>query len=130
MQPKLLCLMVLLLVVTVAGCAPLVAGAGAGAGVYSYVTGELSRTYPVPFDQADAAVSNALDYLKITVIDTKTGDNKTVITAKQSDGTPVTVKLFTVSLDATEIRVRSGAVGYWNKDVSELIHASIAQRLR
>jgi len=30
----------------------------------------------------------------------------------------------------TKVSVRSGMVGIWDKNVSELIHASIAQRLQ
>ncbi|MCK7509672.1 MAG: DUF3568 family protein [Desulfobacterales bacterium] len=31
------------------GCAALVVAAGAGAGAYTYVNGELARTYPAPY---------------------------------------------------------------------------------
>ncbi|MFO7972243.1 MAG: DUF3568 family protein [Desulfobacterales bacterium] len=50
--------------------------------------------------------------------------------AKQTDGTPVTIKTATRAPGTTEVSIRSGILGVWDKKVSELIHASIAQRLQ
>jgi len=61
----------------------------------------------------------------------KTSDSiKATIKAKQSNGTPVTIKTVMITPGTTEVSVRSGIVGIWDKKVSELIHASIAQRLQ
>ena len=119
----------LALVLLTGGCAALVVGAGTGAGVYSYVEGELRRAYPADFSSALAATEQALAHLKIRV-ESKAADGiTTVLKAKRTDGTPVTVKVTRVSPRITEIGVRSGIVGLWDKNVSELIHATIAQRL-
>jgi len=119
----------LALLLLTGGCAALVVGAGTGAGVYSYVEGELRRAYPADFSSALAATEQALAHLKIR-IESKTADGvTTLLKAKRSDGTPVTVKVIRVSPRITEIGVRSGVVGLWDKNVSELIHATIAKRL-
>jgi hypothetical protein len=54
-----------------AGCAALVVGAGTGAGVYTWIKGELQRSYAADFDHTEKAVIQSLDYLKIA-IDEKT----------------------------------------------------------
>lgn len=112
------------------GCAVIIAGAGAGAGVYTYVKGELKRTYPVRVGPALEASLAALDQLRIQV-DKKTSDGITdTIDARRSDGTPVVVRVAAVTPAFTEISVRTGVLGVWEKEVSELIHATIAQRLQ
>ena len=109
------------------GCAALVAGAGAG--VYTYVSGELKRTYNAPFDKAVSDSLAALQELKITFLDKRSSGITTTIDAEKSDGTPVTVIITIRGPNVTEVSVRTGVVGYWDKKVSELIHAHIAKRL-
>ena len=119
----------LALVLLTGGCAALLVGAGTGAGVYSYIEGELRRAYPAACSSALAATEQALADLKIRV-ESKTADGvTTLLRAKRADGTPVILKVTRVSPRITEIGVRSGVVGLWDKNVSELIHATIAQRL-
>lgn len=111
------------------GCPLFIAGVGAGAGVFTYIHGELKRTYSANFGAAVTASKEALENLEITITGENSGETWTTITAKQANSTPVTVKLKMEGLDATEISVRTGAFGVWDKDVSELIHVSIAQKL-
>lgn len=111
------------------GCPLFIAGVGAGAGVFTYIHGELKRTYPVNFDSAVSACKEALDKLEITVTEENSADNRVMIAGRQTNGTPVNIKIERVGLDITEISVRTGSLGVWDKDVSELIHASIAHRL-
>jgi len=111
------------------GCAAVIIGAGAGAGMYSYFEGELRRAYPADVDRAMDACLQTLDSLKIRIESKETDGVTTTLKAKRADGTPVSVKVTMLSPRGTEIGVRSGFVGLWDKDVSELIHASIAQRL-
>ncbi|MBI9082425.1 MAG: DUF3568 family protein [Desulfobacterales bacterium] len=112
------------------GCAVIIAGVGAGAGVYTYVRGELKRTYPVTVAPALKASLAALDDLKIQ-IDRKQSDGIVdTIEAKRSDGTPVVIRVAAVTPTFTEVSVRTGVLGVWDKEVSELIHATIAQRLQ
>ncbi len=112
------------------GCAVFLAGAGAGAGVYTYINGELKTSYQATFDETNRACTTVLKSLEM-VITEKTSDSiKAKIKAKQTDGTPVTIKTVMITPGTTEVSVRSGIIGVWDKKISELIHASIAQRLQ
>jgi len=111
------------------GCFALVAGTAAGVGVYSYMDGELKRSYPESFDKIYAICIDTLEGLKINVEEKESDGIGATITAKRVDGSPVWVKVFMITPKITEVSVRSGVVGIWDKKVSELIHASIAQRL-
>ncbi len=113
------------------GCPVLIAGAGAGAAAYTFVEGELVRTYQAPFDKAINAAKETLTDLKMNIVEEPAGDAiKSVIKAERSDGTPITITLAMVAQNITKIKVRSGVIGYWQQKVSKIIHASIAQRLQ
>lgn len=113
-----------------AGCAVVVTGAGVGAGVYTYMNGQLQRSYQAPFDKTNQACTATLKSLKIAIIEEASDGINTTIKAKRTDGTPVIIKTAMIEPRITEVSVRSGVVGVWDKRVSELIHASIAQRLQ
>ncbi len=127
---KLLPLLLIPCILFTTGCPVLVVG-GAGAGAYSYIKGELKRTYQSPFDKTMQASLDTLENLKITVTEQPAGDSiESIVRAKRSDGTPIIVKVAMVAPNITEVSIRSGAVGIWDKKVSQLIHANIAQRLQ
>ena len=107
------------------GCAAIVAGAGAGTGVYTWVKGELIRSYAKDFAHTENATVQSLEYLKITIDEKNQKGSETIIKARQSNGSPVTVKIRTVRYDMTEVGIRSGYVGYWDRKNAELIHATI-----
>lgn len=111
--------------ITMAGCAALIVGAGAGAGVYTWVKGELIRSYAKDFDTTEKAVVESLSYLKITIEEKNQTGSETTIKARQSDGSPVAATIRTVRYDMTEVAVRCGYVGYWDRKNAELIHATI-----
>ena len=112
------------------GCAAFIAGTGAGAGVYTYVNGELKTSYQATFDETNRACIAVLKSLEMEITENTSDSNKAKIKARQTDGTPVTIKTAMRAPGTTEVSVRSGIVGVWDKKVSELIHASIAQRLQ
>ena len=114
----------------ISGCAAFVAGTGAGVGVYSYVNGELKTSYYAKFDETNRACTAVLNDLEMEITEEKIDSTKATIKAKQSNGTPVVIKTVMITPGTTEVSVRSGIVGIWDKKVSELIHASIAQRLQ
>jgi hypothetical protein len=112
------------------GCAALVVGAGAGGGAYTYVNGELVATYAVPYTAAMAACTQLLQDLGMPVKEQASDGVRTTIATERKDGTPMTIKVKITGLDATEISVRTGVVGYWNKDLSEKFQGYIAERLK
>ena len=113
----------------VSGCAALVVGAGAGTGAYTYVNGELVRTYPVRYTAAMAVCTQLLQDLGMPVKEQGSDGVQTTIVTERKDGTPMTIKVKIIGLDATEVSVRTGVVGYWNKDLSEKFQEYIAERL-
>jgi len=129
MPTRLAAAALILSILVCSGCAAVVAGAGAGAGVYTYVSGELKRTYNAPFDKAVADSLAALQDLKIAVRQKSSSGITTTIDAEKSDKTPVMVSITIQGANLTEVAVRTGVVGLWDKKVSELIHAHIAKRL-
>ena len=111
------------------GCV-LLAGAGAGAGAYSYVNGELTRTYTASYSQVMDVCTTVLEDLKMPIRERTSDGTRTTITTERKDGTPVTVKVGIVGVDMTEVAVRTGLVGYWDRDLSMQFQEYIARRLQ
>jgi hypothetical protein len=111
------------------GCNPFIVGTSAGVGVFTYVNGKLTRSYQATFDGTNQACIAALNSLEISIIGKSSDGIHTTITAEKTDGTPVTVNTVMLESKITEVSVRSGIVGVWDKKVSKLIHARIAQKL-
>jgi hypothetical protein len=112
----------------VSGCAALVIGAGAGAGAYTYVNGELARTYPSPYARTMEVCTQLLSDLGMPILSQTTEGVQSVIETTRKDGTPMTLKVKIVGLDLTEVSVRTGVVGYWNRDLSMQFHDFLARR--
>jgi hypothetical protein len=132
---KILMLFVLIIHLAASGCAVVaigVAGAGAGFGTYTYLEGELRRMYQAGHEESIQAVMSALPELAMSLKDKTSYDFgiKTVITAQRRDGLQVVIKIKSETAKVSEIGVRSGYVGIWDKQASEQIHDVIAQRLR
>ena len=127
-KPLMLLLLAVFLMAT--GCAAIVAGTATGVGVYSYYRGELKRTYPETFPKSVDACLVTLKELKITVEKKESDGVKASISAKQTDGTAVVVNVTSIAPKLTEVSVRSGVIGVWDKQVSELIHATIAKNIQ
>jgi len=92
--------------------------------------GQLIRSYQAPFDKTNRACTATLENLKMAITEETSDGIRATIKAKQTDGSPVTVQTVMIDPKITEVSVRSGVVGVWDKKISELIHASIAQRLQ
>ena len=99
------------------GCAALVVGAGAGAGTYTYIQGDLNRSYEVKFDSALKICIGILEDLDQPIIE------------KSSDGGKTTLKSKPWILWGS-MAVRTGRVGYWKREVSQQFHDFIEERLK
>ncbi len=127
---KLMPLALIGLLLLPAGCGPIIAGTAAGVGVYSYYQGELKRTYPEDYSKTVDVCLASLEDLKITV-EKKEGDGiQTAIKARQTNENEVIVKVINIAPKLTEVSVRTGIFGAWDKQVSELIHATIAKKIQ
>lgn len=127
---KLLVFLVLSCYGLLIGCAAIVVGAGAGASTYSYIKGELKRTYQTEVDLTIAAGKEVLVDLQMTILESKSDGIQTVVRAERADKTPVVISFTMLAPRMTEVGVRCGVVGIWNKKISKLIHDLIAQRLQ
>ncbi len=112
------------------GCAAVIVGAGVGAGTFSYIQGELTRPYPLPFAEVMNACVQVLEDLGMPTGDRMTEGSETRIATRRKDGTPVAVTVRIAGLDVTEVAVRTGHVGLWERDFSEQLHRFFAERLR
>lgn len=113
----------------VSGCAAVVVATGAGAGAYTYVNGELARAYPASYTRTLEACTRILYDLNMPIREQTSDGVQTTIAAERQDGTPMTLKIKIIGLDVTEVSVRTGVVGYWNRDLSQQFQDFISQRL-
>jgi hypothetical protein len=121
---------VLLSIWLLAGCAAVIVGAGVGAGTYTYIKGDLKRSYPVKFDKALNVCISILEDLNQPIVEKTTDGEKTTIKTKRKDGSAQTINVAIESTEWTQVSVRTGLVGYWKRAVSEQFHKFIAERLK
>ena len=113
-----------------AGCAAVIVGTGVGAGTYTYIEGDLKRSYPVKFNEALDVCISILDDLNQPIVEQTTDGEKTTLKTQRKDGSPQTITVAIESIEWTQVSVRTGIVGYWQKDVSQQFHDFIAERLK
>ena len=114
------------------GCAAAVIGVGAAAGTagaFSYFTGKLTKTYESEYHDTVKASSDTLQKLKIPIVETIADELKTEIKARRFDDTPVAIEVVRIDQAHTQVSVRTGSLGLWDKRVSEQIHGYIDQSL-
>jgi hypothetical protein len=112
------------------GCAAVIVGAGVGAGTYTYIQGDLKRSYQVKFNEALNVCISILDDLDQPIVEKTTDGEKTTIKTKRKDGSPQTINVAIESTEWTQVSIRTGVVGYWKRDVSQQFHEFIAERLK
>jgi hypothetical protein len=113
----------------ISGCAALVIATGAGTGAYTYVNGELARSYPASYSRIMEVCTQILSDLNMPIQEQTSDGVRTTIATERKDETPMTIKITIVGLDVTEVSVRTGLVGYWNRDLSQQFHDFISRRL-
>jgi hypothetical protein len=114
----------------IGGCAAVIVGAGVGAGTYTYIKGDLKRSYQVKFDAALNVCISILEDLDQPIVEKTTDGEKTTIKTKKKDGSPQTINVAIESIEWTQVSVRTGIVGYWKREVSQQFHDFIAERLK
>lgn len=112
-----------------AGCGLFVVGAVVGAGAYTYINGELKRSYQAGYEATVQAAVDALADMQIEAKSIQKHGLTTTIDGR-SKGKPVTVGIARVDVNISEVGVRSGYVGVWDRKFSTEIHEKIARRLR
>ncbi len=86
-------------------------------------------TYPSEYHTTVQASSETLEELKIPVTETIADGLKTTLKAQRPDGTPVVVEVVRISRNSTEVSVRTGSVGFGDKQVADQINEIIHERL-
>ena len=112
------------------GCAVVIIGAGVGVGTYTYLKGDLKRTYNAKFDKTLNVCLSILTDLNQPILEKTTDGEKTTIRTERRNGSPQTISVSISSVDWSEVSVRTGVFGYWNREVSEQFHEFIAERLK
>ena len=130
MSRKMVAAAALLGVFMLCGCAVVLIGAGVGAGAYTYVKGELARTYAADYNRTLKACTDILQDLGQPILEKTTDGTQTTITTKRKDGTPQTIRVIIVDPERTRVAVRTGVVGYWKKDISLQFQEFVLQKLR
>jgi hypothetical protein len=64
------------------------------------------------------------------ILEKTTDGEKTTIRTKRKNGSPQTISVSISGVDWTEVSVRTGVFGYWNREVSQQFHEFIAERLK
>jgi uncharacterized membrane protein len=111
------------------GCVAVIVGAGVGVGTYTYIKGELIRSYQAEFSKVLQVCIDILNDIDQPILDKTTDGEKTTIRTKRKDGTDQTIEVSIINVDTTQVTVRTGVVGYWKKDISRQFHEFIAERL-
>ena len=111
-------------------CAVVIIGAGVGAGTYTYIKGDLKRAYNAKFDKTLNVCLSILTDLDQPILEKATDGEKTTIQSERKNGSPQTITVSISKVDWTEVSVRSGVFGYWNRELSEQFHEFIAERLK
>ncbi len=130
MPRKFTALFMLLCYCVLAGCAAVVIGTGVGVGTYTYLKGDLKRTYNSKYDRTLAACVDILKNLGQPILEKTTDGTKTTIKTKRKNGTPQTITVSISSVDWTEVNIRTGVFGYWNRELSQQFHEFLAEMLK
>jgi pyruvate/2-oxoglutarate/acetoin dehydrogenase E1 component len=103
-----------------------VVGAGA-AGTVAYIKGDLETTEPADIDTIYAAAKKTLDDLEVTLVEDSKDALTAEIVARDAENRKITIKLNSVTEQATKLSIRVGAFG--DETASRRIYNGIRDNL-
>jgi len=109
------------------GCWVAVVGAGA-AGTVAYMKGDLEATEPADIDTVYAAAKKTLDELAVTLVQDSKDSLTANIVARDAMNTKITIRLNSVTQQATKLSIRVGVFG--NEAASRRIYNGIRDSLK
>lgn len=114
---------------SISGCAGvlLAGGAAAGAGTFAYINGELQSSEKATMDQMWAATLEASQDMQLRIIQQEKDALNARLHAKGVENKDIFVKLKSLSLNETDIRIRINVFG--DESMSRRILAEIRKRL-
>lgn len=126
---RLRCIMLSVIILLSSGCATMQSGGARSSGAVTELNGRLTRTYAAGFPETRRASMMALGQLGIPTVRELSDDLSVSVKAVLPDGIPVTVEAVNIGADLTEVSVRAGTAGAWNRKVAESLQTSIAEML-
>ena len=118
--------MLIILVMLSTGCAALVVGGATAVGTYTYVAGQLKRTYNANLEATYKATIAGCEFLGLPVLDPQKQLSRASINTKDGER-DVWITLNTQSSTTTEVSIRVGYLG--DEVVSRRIHEAIQAKI-
>ena len=103
-------MVMVLFLVNIYGCVALLAGAAGGAGTAVWLSGKLTQEVNFSSDKSLKAVRSALDSLGLPINKETKKDEVIQIISKYADGKTIWIDIRPISLQASRIDVRVGAI--------------------
>lgn len=117
-------LMLMLMPCLLSGCGAVLI-AGAGAGTYTYVSGNVTRTYSAGYQETINACINVLNKMELEIIAKSEDALKTKIESKRHDDSDITIEIEQTGSNVSRVAIRIGLMGVNKKTESELMHNHI-----
>ena len=127
--PLIYLLFLLLFPLLMSGCGAFIV-AGAGAGAYSYISGNVIRTYSADYKETIGACRVVLNQLQVKILEESGDALKTTVRSSRYDGAEITIGVERVGNNLTQVGIRTGFIGIDKTDDSELLHQYIDDQLR
>ena len=99
-------------------------------GTYLNLNGEAVNAYANPLPETMEAALQVLAFLKVPVGSHSLADGAGIITATAPDGSPLHLQFVEEGRALTVVKIRTGAVGYWGRELSYYLQALINERLK
>ena len=99
-------------------------------GTYLDLNGEAVNAYADPLPDTVEAALQTLAFLDVPIGSRRAADNEVVITATAPDGAPLRLHFIKEGRALTMVKIRTGALGYWRRELSFYLHALIGERLK
>ncbi len=99
-----------LLLLNMAGCFFLVAGAAGGAGTSVWLSGKLTQEFHASYDQTITAAEKALGSLNLAVAKKTREEDVTQIKSYYTDGKEIWIDIRRIAEKSTKVEIRVGAI--------------------